>query len=158
MIPTEARRLQPAVHRSTILQGKLSDSRLAAATLTPTPETRRKYKVIKTQSEKMQDISSSLEETERLQSNSKYGTMFNYFTDIASSPYNQSPPRFAHRHKSTKNGRSLNLMLTYQWTRQIQGMIKPRKSRNYLHVPSSYLQVPTDTQTETPACDARLHY
>jgi len=49
-------------------------------------------------------------------------------------------------------------MLKYQRTRQIQGMLKPRKSRNYLQVPSSYPQVPTNTQTETPAGNTCLHY
>ena len=96
MSPTKGRRLQPAVHRSKVLRGKLSDSRLAAATLPPTPETCRKYKVIITQSEKMTAIYISLEETECLQSYSKYGTMFNYVTGLASSPYIQSPPRHAH--------------------------------------------------------------
>jgi len=90
MSPIEDCRLQPAVHRSTILRGKLSESRLAAATLTTTPETRRKYKGINTQSENMPTIYSSLEETERLQSCSKYGTMFNYVTDTSCSPYSQS--------------------------------------------------------------------
>jgi hypothetical protein len=67
-------------------------------------------------------------------------------------------PRSAHRQKSTTHGRSLNLMLKYQRTRQIQGMLKPRKSRKYLLVPRSYLQVPTITQAETPAGDTRLYY
>jgi len=132
MSPKEARRLHSAVHRSTVLREKLSESRLAAATLTPNPETRRKYEVIITQSEKIPAIYNSPKETERLQSYSKYGTMFNYVKGIASSPYGQSPPRSAHRHKLTTNGRFSNLMPKYQRTRQVQGMLKPRKGRKHL--------------------------
>ena len=117
---------------------------MAAATLTPTPETRRKYEVIIAHSEKMPAIYSSPKETERLLSYSKYGTMFNYVKGIASSPYSQSPPRSAHRHKPTTNGRFSNLMLTYQRTRQIQGMLKPRKTGStyrYLARTYTYLQI-----------------
>ena len=158
MSPEKARRLRPAVHRSTVVRGKLSEPRLAAAKLTPTPETRRTYEVIITQSEKMPATYSSPEETERLQSYSNYGTMLNYVKGTASSPYSRSPPRYAQRHKLTTSGRFLNLMSIYQRTRQFRGMLKPIKSRKYLQVPSSYLQVPTDAQTETPAGDTRLNY
>ena len=140
MSPTKGRRLQPAVHRSTVIRGKLSESRLTAATLTPTPETCRKYKVINTQSEKMPAIYISLKETERLHSYSKYGTMFNYVTDIASSPYIQSPPRSAHQHKSTTNVLSLIRMLKYQRTRHIQGMLKPKKGEStYRYLARTYM-------------------
>ncbi len=49
-------------------------------------------------------------------------------------------------------------MLKYQRTRQIQGRLKPIKGIKYLHVPISYLQVATDTQTYTLASDTSLYY
>jgi len=92
----------------------------------------------------MPEIYISYEETERLQSYSKYGTMFSYVKGIASSPYSQSPHRSAHRHKLSTKGRLLNLMLKYQRTRQTQGMLKPRKAEStyrYLARTYTYLQI-----------------
>jgi hypothetical protein len=141
-------RLQHAVHRSMVIRRVQNDPRLADA---PSAlETHRKCNVFKPQREKLSAIYNLRAKAERLEPNPKIVAMYGHRTNTSRPTYNRALSSFAYSLIRIKKERSLNPRSESQRTRQIRGLLTPRKSRKYLQVARWYLQVPTGTYFKVP--------
>jgi len=92
----------------------------------------------------------------KIQKSTSNGEMKTTGTETYNPPHRRSSWSLAHRHILILRGRIKKFRPNFPRTAQKSEFSKLRKSRRYLQVPRTYLQVPTGTLKENPAGDIHL--